>query len=109
MQIPNGVQRRFLSGGWRGMTEAALTQIREQKERRQAQHKRGRFGSRGGLKGWIGVGSTEVVEDVGEVGEVDGWGMVEVAGGPGGSCGAEILEDGVEVGGVDMAVDVGVA
>jgi hypothetical protein len=51
----------------------------------------------------------EVVEDVGEVGEVDGGLVVEVAGGPGGGLGAEVLEDGLEVSGVDDAIGVGVA
>ena len=58
----------------------------------------------------LGVGLAEVVEDVGEVGEVDGGGVVEVAGGPvWGRIGLEVVEDGGEVGEVDVAVEIGVA
>jgi hypothetical protein len=53
--------------------------------------------------------NSKVVEDVVEVGEVDGGGVVEVAGGPGEGGGAEVAEDGVEVVEVDGAVEVGVA
>ena len=59
--------------------------------------------------GGSGVGLAEVVEDVGEVGEVDGGGAIEVAVGPEGGGGAEVVEDGGEVGEVDVAVVVGVA
>ena len=51
----------------------------------------------------------EVVEDVGEVGEVDGGLGVEVSVGPGGGGFVEVVEDDGEVGEVDAAVEVGVA
>src|SRR5271170_2966652 len=66
----------------------------------------GRFGS--GNAG-VGDGLAEVVEDVGEVGEVDGRSAVEVAAGPLARGLTEVVEDGGEVREVDAAVDVGVA
>jgi len=68
--------------------------------------KGGRFGG-----GDVGLGDgggreglAEIIENVGEVGEVDRGRAVEVAGGPG-KCGqAKVVEDGGEVGEVDVAV-----
>jgi hypothetical protein len=51
----------------------------------------------------------EVVEDVVEIGEIDGGGAVEVAGGPGGGGGAEVGEDEVEIVEVNGAGEVGVS
>jgi len=59
--------------------------------------------------GGDGEGLAEVIEDVGEVGEVDGGLAVEVSGGPGGDGLAEVVEDSGEVGEVNGTVGVGVA
>src|SRR5271169_308688 len=56
----------------------------------------------------VGVGLAEVVEDVGEVGETDAGGTVEVAAGPGEGVLAEVVENGGEVGEGDVAIGVGI-
>ena len=71
----------------------------------------GGFGGGGwGCGGWRwGLTKAEVVEDIAEVGEVDGLSAVEVAGGPGEGLLAKVVENGGEIGEVDGAVGVGVA
>ena len=56
-----------------------------------------------------GESLAEVVEDGGEVGEVDGGCAVEVSVGPVGGGLAEVVEDDGEVGEIDFVVVVGVA
>jgi len=65
-------------------------------------------GDGGGGVAEVGVGLAEIVEDVGEVGEVDGGLSVKVSGGPCGGGLAEVVEDDGEVGEADGAVDVGI-
>jgi hypothetical protein len=62
----------------------------------------------GGWDGGVWEGLAEVIEDVGEVGEIDGGGIIEVAGCPGAGLLAEVVEDDGEVGESDLAIDVGV-
>ena len=63
----------------------------------------------GGRVEGAGVSGTEVVEHVGEIGQVNCGGTVEVAVGPVRRSGTEVVENRGEVAEVNAAIDVGIA
>ena len=98
-----------LAGRESGLQTMVCPTERDQKwEGNECQGRRFRPGGGGRGHGWR-ESLAEVVEDGGEVGEVDGGCAVEVSVGPVGGGLAEVVEDGGEVGEVDLVVVVGVA